>query len=54
MRNVTMPKDCNHNKGCKPSKAAMPAKNKPMGEKMTMKGKDKKMGTNNYGEIYQK
>lgn len=51
MRKVEMPKDCNHNKNCKP---AMPAKNKPMGEKMTMKGKDKKMGTNKYGEIYQK
>jgi hypothetical protein len=28
--------------------------NKPMGEKMSMKGKDTKMGTNNSGEMYQK
>jgi hypothetical protein len=28
--------------------------NKPMGEKMAMKGKDTKMGTNNSGEMYQK
>jgi len=26
-------------------------KNKPMGEKMAMKGRDTKMGTNNYGKI---
>lgn len=50
MRKYDIPKDCNHNK----KKPAMPAKNKPLGEKMDMKGKDKKMGTNNYGEIYQK
>ena len=52
-----IPKHCN-DKGSrsepKKNSVSQAGKNKPMGEKMTMKGKDTKMGTNNYGEIYQK
>ena len=52
-----VPSHCNDKGGRKePVKNAVEqaGKNKPMGEKMTMKGRDTKMGTNNYGEMYQK
>ena len=51
------PTHCNDKSGRKePVKNAVEqaGKNKPMGEKMTMRGRDTKMGTNNSGEIYQK
>jgi hypothetical protein len=51
------PTHCNDKSGRKePVKNAVEqaGKNKPMGEKMIMKGRDKNMGTNNSGEIYQK
>lgn len=49
--------NCNENSGRKEkikNAVMQEGKNKPMGEKMTMKGRDTKMGTNNSGEIYQK
>jgi len=52
-----VPSHCNDKAGRKePVKNAVEqaGKNKPMGEKMTMRGRDTKMGTNNSGEIYQK
>lgn len=52
-----VPSHCNDKSGRKePVKNAVEqaGKNKSMGEKMTMKGRDTKMGTNNYGEMYQK
>jgi len=55
--NFEVPKHCNDKSGrSEPKKNSVQqgGKNKPMGEKMTMKGRDTKMGTNNYGEIYQK
>jgi len=51
------PKDCNEDKGRKEktkNAVMQEGKNKPMGEKMTMKGRDTKMETNNSGEMYQK
>jgi hypothetical protein len=51
------PTHCNDKSGRKePVKNAVEqaGKNKPMGEKMTMKGRDTNMGTNNTGSIYQK
>ena len=51
------PKDCNDNPGRKEktkNAVMQEGKNKPMGEKMTMKGRDTKMATNNSGEMYQK
>lgn len=62
MRDYDIP-ECNHNHpsnmGKKSEKKMVEkmesaAKNKPMGEKMSMKGRDMKMGTNESGEIYQK
>ena len=52
-----VPSHCNDKAGRteKTKNAVMQeGKNTPMGEKMTMKGRDTKMGTNNSGEIYQK
>ena len=49
--------DCNDNPGLKEktkNAVMQEGKNKPMGEKMTMKGRDTKMETNNSGEMYQK
>lgn len=51
------PMNCNENSGRKEktkNAVMQEGKNKPMGEKMTMKGRDSKMGTNNSCEIYQK
>ena len=48
------PKDCNDNPGRKEktkNAVMQEGKNKPMGEKMTMKGRDTKMETNNSGEM---
>jgi hypothetical protein len=55
--NFKCPTHCNDNTGRKEktkNAVMQEGKNKPMGEKMTMKGRDKNMGTNNSGEIYQK
>ncbi len=52
-----VPMHCNDKAGRKEktkNAVMQEGKNKPMGEKMTMKGRDTKMGTNNSGEIYQK
>lgn len=52
-----VPSHCNDKGGRKEktkNAVMQEGKNKPMGEKMTMKGRDTKMGTNNSGEIYQK
>jgi len=57
MNTFKCPTHCNDKSGRKePVKNAVEqaGKNKPLGEKMTMKGRDTKMGTNNSGEIYQK
>ena len=57
MNTFDCPKDCNEDKGRKEktkNAVMQEGKNKPMGEKMTMKGRDTKMATNNSGEIYQK
>jgi hypothetical protein len=57
MNSFNCPKDVNEDKGRKEktkNAVMQEGKNKPMGEKMTMKGRDTKMGTNNSGEIYQK
>lgn len=57
MNSFDCPKDCNEDKGRKEktkNAVMQEGKNKPMGEKMTMKGRDTKMGTNNSGEMYQK
>jgi len=51
------PPNCNDNSGRKEktkNAVMQEGKNKPMGEKMTMKGRDTKMATNNSGEMYQK
>ena len=51
------PPNCNDNSGRKEktkNSVMQEGKNKPMGEKMTMKGRDTKMATNNSGEMYQK
>jgi len=57
MNTFNCPKDCNDNPGRKEktkNAVMQEGKNKPMGEKITMKGRDTKMGTNNSGEMYQK
>lgn len=57
MNTFNCPKDCNDNPGRKEktkNAVMQEGKNKPMGEKMTMKGRDTKMETNNSGEMYQK
>jgi len=57
MNTFNCPKDVNENPGRKEktkNAVMQEGKNKPMGEKMAMKGRDTKMGTNNSGEIYQK
>ena len=57
MNSFNCPKDCNENPGRKEktkNAVMQEGKNKPMGEKMVMKGRDTKMGTNNSGEMYQK
>ena len=57
MNSFTCPKDCNEHSGRKEktkNAVMQEGKNKPMGEKMAMKGRDSKMGTNNSGEMYQK
>jgi len=57
MNTFICPKDCNEDKGRKEktkNAVMQEGKNKPMGEKMTMKGRDTKMETNNSGEMYQK
>jgi hypothetical protein len=57
MNSFNCPKDVNEDKGRKEmtkNAVMQEGKNKPMGEKMTMKGRDTKMATNNSGEIYQK
>jgi len=48
------PPNCNDNSGRKEKTkngVMQEGKNKPMGEKMTMKGRDTKMETNNSGEM---
>jgi len=48
------PPNCNDNSGRKEktkNRVMQEGKNKPMGEKMTMKGRDTKMETNNSGEM---
>ena len=48
------PPNCNDNSGRKEktkNSVMQEGKNKPMGEKMTMKGRDTKMQTNNSGEM---
>ena len=55
--NFEIPKHCNDKGGrSEPKKNSVQqgGKNKPMGEKMTMKGKDTKMAAGKYGSIYQK
>lgn len=57
MNTFNCPKDCNEDKGRKEktkNNVMQEGKNKPMGEKMAMKGRDTKMATNNSGEMYQK
>jgi hypothetical protein len=57
MNTFNCPQDCNEDKGRKEktkNAVMQEGKNKPMGEKMTMKGRDTKMATNNSGEMYQK
>ena len=57
MHTFTVMKNCNDKPGReeKTKNAVMQeGKNKPMGEKMTAKGRDTKMETNNSGEMYQK
>jgi hypothetical protein len=57
MHKFAVMKECNDKPGRKEktkNAVMQEGKNKPMGEKMTMKGRDKNMGTNNSGEIYQK
>lgn len=52
-----VPSHCNDKGGrSEPKKNSVyqAGKNKPMGEKMTMKGKDTKMAASKYGAIYQK
>jgi len=57
MHTFTVMKNCNDKRGRKEktkNAVMQEGKNKPLGEKMTMKGKDTKMETNNSGEMYQK
>lgn len=57
MNKFIVMKDCNDKPGRKEktkNNVMQEGKNKPMGEKMTMTGKDTKMETNNAGEMYQK
>ena len=57
MNTFNCPKDCNEDKGRKEktkNAVMQEGKNKPMGEKMTMKGRDTKMATNKSGDMYQK
>lgn len=52
-----VPSHCNDKGGRsepKKNSVSQAGKNKPMGEKMTMKGKDTKMAASKYGSIYQK
>ena len=54
MNTFDCPKDCNENPGRKEktkNAVMQEGKNKPMGEKMTMKGRDTKMETNNSGAV---